>query len=522
MWQEDKVCVKVLIGFMEEEVHSALRDMNGDKAPGPDGFTGAFWQFCWEFVKEEVMEMFKEFHEHNTFLKSLNATFLVLIPKKGGAEELGDFKPISLLGGLYKLLAKELANRIKNVIGGVIFSDQNAFVSGRQILDASLIANEVIDSWKKEGKKGLIYKLDIEKAYDSVNWQFLMRPAGFFPNSKGLRQGDPLSPYLFIMGMEVLSALLRRAVEGGCITGSASGLRINLAKSEIIPVGEVDEILEMVVELGCKVGQLPSTYLGLPLGAPNKAGYAWDGVEERMRWKLALWKLGKHGKKSTPSQWEKVCVSKEKGGLGLRRIVQLNKALLGKWVWRFARAKDEMWKRVLVAKYGQEEFGWRTKKANRAFGVLEGHLVRGCGAGPEIPSTLQCGCPKKCHYGGIMGLECWPRRLEPKESKNYFGGGFGLVEGGKNGKFGVKDAYGLLTSHSTSLFPKKGIWVENVPSKLAFFVWEATWGGSLLLIGFKREDGKSLTGVIYVVVKRKMLIIFLYIVQWLVCCGDGS
>ena len=68
--------------FMEEEVHSALMDMNGDKAPGPDGFTGAFWQFCWEFVKEKVLEMFKEFHEHNAFLKSLNTTFLVLIPKK--------------------------------------------------------------------------------------------------------------------------------------------------------------------------------------------------------------------------------------------------------------------------------------------------------------------------------------------------------------------------------------------------------------------------------------------------------
>ena len=109
--------------FMEEEVHSALMDMNGDKAPGPNGFTGAFWQFYWEFVKEEALEMFKEFHEHNTFLKSLNATFLVLIPKKGGAEELGDFRPISLVGGLYKLLAKVLANRIKNVIGRVVSSD---------------------------------------------------------------------------------------------------------------------------------------------------------------------------------------------------------------------------------------------------------------------------------------------------------------------------------------------------------------------------------------------------------------
>ncbi|XP_034700238.1 uncharacterized protein LOC117925348 [Vitis riparia] len=205
-------------------------------------------------------------------------------------------------------------------------------------------------------------------------------PTGFFSSSKGLRQGDPLSPYLFIMGMEVLSALIRRAVEGGCIFGSASGLRINLAKSEIIPVGEVDEILEMAVELGCKVGQLPSTYLGLPLGAPNKAGYVWDGVEERMRWKLALWKrqyISKGGRitliKSTLTSmplyqlslfrmpkvvarrleklqrdflwgggsmerkahlvsWERVCVSKKKGGLGLRKLVHLNKALLGKWV----------------------------------------------------------------------------------------------------------------------------------------------------------------------------------------------
>ncbi|RVW98601.1 hypothetical protein CK203_032159 [Vitis vinifera] len=68
--------------FTEEEVHLALMGMNGDKAPGPDGFTGAFWQFCWEFVKEEILEMFKEFHEQKAFLKSLNTTFLVLIPKK--------------------------------------------------------------------------------------------------------------------------------------------------------------------------------------------------------------------------------------------------------------------------------------------------------------------------------------------------------------------------------------------------------------------------------------------------------
>ena len=159
-------------------------------------------------------------------------------------------------------------------------------------------------------------------------------PASFFPSTKGLRQGDPLSPYLFVMGMEVLDVIIRRAVEGGFLSGcnirggsepplnishlffaddtiifcearkdhlthlswillwfeAASGLRINLAKSEIIPVGEVVEIEELAVELGCKVGSLPSQYLGLPLGALNRAPYMWDGVKERVRRRLALWK----------------------------------------------------------------------------------------------------------------------------------------------------------------------------------------------------------------------------------------
>ncbi|RVW40573.1 LINE-1 retrotransposable element ORF2 protein [Vitis vinifera] len=125
--------------FSEEEVLTALMEMNGDKAPGPDGFSVFFWQRCWDFIKEEILELFKEFHDQNTFLKSINNTFLVLIPKKGGAEDFGDFRPISLLGGLYKLVAKVLANRLKKVIDKVVSHDQNAFVKGRQILDASLI-----------------------------------------------------------------------------------------------------------------------------------------------------------------------------------------------------------------------------------------------------------------------------------------------------------------------------------------------------------------------------------------------
>ena len=231
--------------FSEEEIWNAISGLNSDKAPGPYGFPIAFWIFSWEFMKEEVLGFFREFHDQCRFVKNLNATFLVLIPKKQTVEDFKDLRPISLVGGLYKILTKVLANRIKRVLDKVISKSQNAFVKGRQILDAVLIANELVDSTMRRKEQGLVCKLDIEKAYDSISWEFLYQvmnrmgfgtrwlswikwcistasfsvlfngsPTGFFPSSKGLRQGNPLSPYLFVIGMEALSCLINRAVEG--------------------------------------------------------------------------------------------------------------------------------------------------------------------------------------------------------------------------------------------------------------------------------------------------------------------
>ena len=106
--------------FSVEEVQAAVFGLNGDKAPGPDEFTLAFWQFCWDIVKHEVMGFFVEFHSFGRFERSLNSTFIVLIPKKWGIDDLKDFRPISLVGSLYKILAKVLANRLKRVVGNVI------------------------------------------------------------------------------------------------------------------------------------------------------------------------------------------------------------------------------------------------------------------------------------------------------------------------------------------------------------------------------------------------------------------
>ena len=117
--------------FFEEEIFAALSSCYGDKALGPDRFTMAFWLFCWDVVKSETLGLFREFYLHGTFQRSLNSTFLVLIPKKEGAEDLSNFRPISLVGSVYKLLAKVLTNRLKLMMGEVISDFQQAFVQGR-------------------------------------------------------------------------------------------------------------------------------------------------------------------------------------------------------------------------------------------------------------------------------------------------------------------------------------------------------------------------------------------------------
>ncbi|GJU39695.1 RNA-directed DNA polymerase, eukaryota [Tanacetum coccineum] len=257
-----------------EEIKKAVWDCGSDKSPGPDGFTFDFFKKFWYIVGGEVINAVKEFFNSSKFPNGCNSSFITLIPKVLDAKNLNDFRPISLIGCQYKIIGKILANRLSHVINNIISTEQSAFIKGRQIMDGPLILNETISWCKYRKEKALMFKVDFQKAFDSVRWDHLddiLDKIGFglkwrgwirgcltsskasvlvngsptdeFLFHRGLRQGDPLSPFLFILVMESLHVSFQKIID-----------RVG------VPLADIKELADTY---GCLANNLPLTYLGV-------------------------------------------------------------------------------------------------------------------------------------------------------------------------------------------------------------------------------------------------------------------
>lgn len=171
--------------YTEDEVLLALKQMKPTKSPGPDGMTPLFYQSFWPTMGNDVSTSVKNAFSLGMFPSELNHTFIALISKKKNPELVSNYRLISLSNVLYKILSKVLANRLKKKFPQIISDAQSAFVLDRLIIDTVLLEYELIHHLrqKRRGNRGFMsLKLDINKAYDKIEWSFLeviMRKIGF-------------------------------------------------------------------------------------------------------------------------------------------------------------------------------------------------------------------------------------------------------------------------------------------------------------------------------------------------------
>ncbi|XP_058756614.1 uncharacterized protein LOC131629831 [Vicia villosa] len=272
--------------------------------------------------EEDVMRFIRDFHEKARLTKACTSSFITLIPKVPNPQFLSEYRPICLVGSLYKILSKLLAMRLKSVIGNLFFIKQSTFIKCRNILDGILTVNKILDLAKREKRSCLVSKVDYDKAYDSVSWnylRFMLIRTGF--GSKWL---DWMEACVFLSSMEVEKAVdlgefkgfsfgvgesvdILQFTDDTVIIGDGSndnlwslktvlrafeimsGLKVNFYKSNIYGVNLSDRMLNMESFLACGVRYLPFKILGVMVADSPRKEVMWKEVINIMRNRLSIW-----------------------------------------------------------------------------------------------------------------------------------------------------------------------------------------------------------------------------------------
>lgn len=348
---------QLVIPFSEHEVSSVVSNLASNKACGSDGLPNEFLKEFWPSLKGNIMKIVHDFAESRLDLTEVNRANVIFIPKNDSATRTKDFRPISIINLIPKLISKLLANRLAKVLPDLISMEQTAFMRGRYIAENLLSTRETLQYLSSHGYQAIFAKVDFAKAFDSINWTFLLKVlhgkgfpkkwiiwvtnilsssssrivmngtcSDYFSHKRGLRQGDPLSPLLFNIAVDVLqrmvanmnsisssrlsprihnpisalqyaddTAFIIKADDETVVNfklllrlfSKVSGLRVNFAKSAIVPFNlDQHQILRFQAITGCAVTELPMVYLGMPLTVKKPSRACYMSLVENMQKKL--------------------------------------------------------------------------------------------------------------------------------------------------------------------------------------------------------------------------------------------